>query len=400
VYRLKILQVISSFPPAYAYGGALRVAYGVSKELVTRGHEVTVYTTDVYDGHSRLRYAENPAYTDGIRVFRFKNVSNKLAHKNLPLAPAMFMALKREIENFDIVHIHEYISFQALFAHHFSQKYEIPYIFQPHGSLPSVTESPALKRIHKIYEETWGYKMLRDASKIIALNQIEAEQCQSADISEGKIRTIPNGIDPAEFENLPLLGKFREKNGLNNNQKIILYLGRIHRTKGLDLLVKAYARLSDSLNEANLIIVGPDDGYALALKALIKELQIQQKVLFTGALYGEERLEALIDADVFVTPSFYGFPVTFVEACACGTPIVTTERGDRLDWIHNQVGYVTEYNEDQLETGVAKILGNAALAKKFQRKGKRLTKERFNWSVIAKQVEGLYLECLPGSASG
>ena len=59
----------------------------------------------------------------------------------------------------------------------------------------------------------------------------------------------------------------------------------------------------------------------------------------------KEKITIFVDADVFVTPSFSGFPVTFLEACACSTPIITTNKGDELDWIHNKVGYVVEYNK-------------------------------------------------------
>jgi glycosyltransferase involved in cell wall biosynthesis len=154
---LKILQVISSFPPAYAYGGPLQAAYGMSRELVRRGHEVSVFTTDVYDAHSRLKPAQNPTYLDGISVYHFRNLNNRLAQKNLPLAPAMFIALRRQVKNFDLVHIHEYISAQAVFTRHFCGKYGVPYLLQPHGSLPVIVEKQGLKRI---YDLVWGRRLL------------------------------------------------------------------------------------------------------------------------------------------------------------------------------------------------------------------------------------------------
>ena len=391
---MRILQVTSCFYPAWAYGGPVAVAFHLSKELVKRGHEVIVYTTDTINRNTRQRtkYLE----IDGVKVYYFRNISNTLASKNLFCAPGMLFQLKKEIRNFDIVHLQDYRSFQNILVHYYGKKYGVPYVLQAHGSLSRTVGKRGLK---KSYDSLWGYRLLRDAHRVITLTETETEQYKSMGVSEDRIEIVPNGIDLAEFENLPKRGEFREKYGLNNNQKIILYLGRIHQTKGIDLLVKAFGKLVEDITDAKLVIVGPDDGYISALKALIKESKIEEKVLLTGPLYGGERLGAFVDADIFATPSFLGFPVTFIEACATGTPIVTTKNGDNLDWIHNQVGYVTEYEENQLDTALAKMLNNTEIAKQFQEKGQKLTKERFNWSEIAKQVEGLYLKCLHGSVN-
>ncbi|GAI33437.1 unnamed protein product, partial [marine sediment metagenome] len=88
--------------------------------------------------------------------------------------------------------------------------------------------------------------------------------------------------------------------------------------------------VSDTL----LVFVGPDDGYLPALKKLVKELMIEEKVLFTGPLFGKEKLEAYVDADVYVLPSSYEiFGLTVLEACACGTPVVVTEACGLANWV-------------------------------------------------------------------
>ena len=104
---------------------------------------------------------------------------------------------------------------------------------------------------------------------------------------------------------------------------------------------------------------------------------------------------AYADADVFVTPSFSGFPITFLEACACGTPIITTNNGDKLDWIDDKVGYVVKYDKDQLRDAIFKVLSDDELRRRFGGGGKRLAKEEFGWDKIVKRVEDLYISCLP-----
>ena len=98
------------------------MTYDISKELVRRGHEVTVFTTDAYDAKSRLVYERNPVHMDGFTVYHFRNLSNHLAHKNLSIAPTMGFALRKHIESLDLIHIREYFSVQTVLAHHYATK--------------------------------------------------------------------------------------------------------------------------------------------------------------------------------------------------------------------------------------------------------------------------------------
>ena len=139
-----------------------------------------------------------------------------------------------------------------------------------------------------------------------------------------------------------------------------------------------------------LVIVGPDDGFLSTLKRQIEDLEIGDRILFTGPLHESDKLGAYVDADVFVTPSFLGFPVTFLEACACGTPIITTNKGDKLDWIHDKVGYVVEYNKEQLQDAMSEILSDEGLMRRFGEEGKRLVREKFSWDIIVTKVENIY----------
>lgn len=384
---MKILQVISSFPPAFSYGGALNVAFGISKELVKKNHDVTVYTTDVYDANSRLNYTVNPELMEGIKVFHFRNISNSLARKNLSCAPTMFFSLKNTIKIFDVIHIHEYRSFQAIFVHYYAKKYCIPYIVQAHGAVLPVFEKQWLK---KIFDAIWGNTILKDASKVIALTKTEVEQYQIMGIPKNKICIIPNGINLSEFQNLPNKGEFRKKFHIQNNDDLILYIGRLHKTKGLDLLIDAFYELNKTTKSVRLLIAGPDDGYLSVIVNKIQELNLQNEVLVIGFISTEEKIQAFIDSDVFVLPSYSGFPVTILEACACSLPIITTNKGDVLEWIDNNIGFVVDYDKDHLCDKIHKILTDEQLKKKFGDEGKKLIVDRYNWTKIVSDIERTY----------
>jgi len=384
---MRILQVYPYYYPAWNYGGVTRVVYEISKRLCEMGHDVTVYTTDALDSKSRIRIKSNPTIINGVKTFYFKNLSNYLTYKHhIPLPLEMPLKIKNEVKRYDIVHLHGYHHMLNVIVHYYAKKIGVPYVLQPHGSLPRIIEKQRLK---KLYDWVWGYKILKDASKVIALTKTEAEQCKMMGVDEDKIEIIPNGIDLSEYENLPGRGEFRKKYLLN--EKIILYLGRIHKIKGPDLLARAFAELSKEIDNVKLVIAGPDDGYLTSLKKLVADLEISDKVLFTGPLYGEEKLRAYVDADVYVLPSVYEtFPVSVLEACACGVPVIVTDRCGIADIIDNKVEYVVEYNKDQLKDAIIKVLSDEGLRRRFGEEGKRLVREKFGWDVVVAKVENIY----------
>jgi glycosyltransferase involved in cell wall biosynthesis len=385
---MKILQVISSFPPAYSYGGAPKVAYEISKELIKKGHEVTVFTTDVYDINSRLKFDKNPVWIDGIEVYHFKNISNNLAYKNYSIAPMMVSKMAEKIKDFDLIHLHEYRSTQAMFVHHYAKRFSVPYILQAHGAVLPIFQKQKLKNIFDFF---FGFNLLNDASKLIALTKTEAEEYKKMGVSENNIEIVPNGINISEYEKLPDRGIFRNRYGIKTDDKVVLYLGRIHKSKGIDLLVDAFSELSTQLTNVYLLLVGPDDGYKQSLIERTNKLGTS-KILFPGFVTFDEKIAVFRDADVFVTPSFSGFPVTFLEACACGVPIITTNKGDKLDWINGNVGYVVDYDRNQLSETIYKILSDKGLKSKFSKRGKQMVTEQFEWNNIVLKFEQIYLD--------
>lgn len=390
---MNILQVVPYFVPAWNYGGPLQVAYGLSKELVKRGHKITVYTTDAFNATSRVK--DKKEVIDGVEIKRFKNLSNALAFKyNVSLPLGMFPELRRTLSSFDIVHLHEYRTILNIAVHHYAKKYGIPYVLQAHGSVPRRLTKQNLK---KLYDNLWGYRILKDATKVIALTQIEAEQYKSMGIMKDKIEIVPNGVDLSGFRELPKRGEFRRKYSIGENEKIILFLGRIHIIKGLELLVKAYAQLLKVLAKVKLVIAGPYDRYLLQLEQLIADLKIGNEVIFIGPLFGDDKLQAYVDADVYVLPSASeGFPITVFESCACGTPVIITDRCNIGDIVASQAGIVIPYDEGQLTEALLSMLSDDKMRQYFGNKGKLLVRDKFNWENIAEQVEKIYSTILAG----
>jgi len=390
VPNMKILQIIPYFYPAWSYGGAPRNTYGLCKELVKRGHEVTVFTTDVLDARNRIK--ETLEIVDSIDIRRFRNLNHSVAfHHRIFLSPGMIGAMRNSLKSFDIVHLNEYRTLQNLLAHHYAQKYDVPYVVQARGSLVNVI---AKQRLKSLFDILGGHTLLQDASRLIAVAPLEVEQYKSQGVSEEKIDIVPNGIDLAEFENLPPRGSFRQKHGLKGNNQVILFLGRVHKIKGIDLLISAFAGLAGNFNDARLVIVGPDDGYLPALKSLVSDLKLEQKVVFTGPLYGDQKLAAYVDADVYaLTSSNEVFGVSVLEALACGTPVVVTDCCGIADIIKDKVGLVVPYETAPLKEALCQLLEDDKKRLQYGRDGKTLVRGKYGWVAIAEQMERVYQRC-------
>ena len=379
---MNILQVIPYFTPKR--GGDVNVCYNLSKQLVKRGHEVTIITTDFEFDEKSAKILEEV----GVKVIPSHCIANI---KMFLISPSMKRWLKNNIKNFDTIHMHDFRSYQNIIIRRYAKRRGIPYVLQAHGSVLPFFQKQRLKEIFDLF---FGYGILMDASKIIALTRTEVEQYKKMGVDEDKIEIVSNGLDLSEYSNLPAKGEFRRKYSIRDNEKMVLYVGRLHKNKGIDLLVKAFADLSKKLNNVRLVLVGPDDGYQSVFEELVHNLKVNDKVLFTGFVSNEEKMAAFVDADVFVTPSFSGFPVTFLEACACGMPIITTNNGDELDWIEGKVGYVVEYDKDHLRDAIFRILSDEALRRRFGEEGRRLVRGKFWWKGIVKEIERLYGECI------
>lgn len=387
---MKILHVVNFFKPSWDGGGPTKVCYDFTTELVKRGHDVTVYTTDGFK--SKLNVETNKCLdVDGIKTYYFKSISRYLTRALvLPIPYYLIIVAKRELSTFDVIHIHEYRTVAAIIIQYYSKKYKIPYVLEGHGSVLPSFERQKLK---KIFDILFGYRILKNASKLIALTSLQVEQYVEMGVDASKIEVIPNGICISEFDSLPKRGEFREKYSIAQSQKIVLYLGRIHEIKGINILVDAFSEYLKKDNDAILIIAGPDDRFMSRLKMQIKELGIEDNVLFSGPIYGIDKLKAYIDADVYVLPSFYEtFPMTVIEACACGTPVIVTDRCGISDLIDNKVGYVVEYDKNMLKDALLDMLNDEGIRIKFGNEGRRLALTKLSLNQIICEIEGIYNE--------
>src|SRR5439155_9836006 len=164
---------------------------------------------------------------------------------------------------------HDFMSIPAVALHYYAVKYGTPYILQAHGSAATFFQKGALK---SAFDSLWGRALLTDAAGLIATTPAEADQYASMGGDRRKMAIIPNGINMTEFATLPKRGMLRDNLGIRADEKVILFLGRLHRVKGLEVLIRAFALFLREAKEALLLVVGPDDGYLSPVLHLARQL--------------------------------------------------------------------------------------------------------------------------------
>ena len=391
---MKILHVAHFFIPCLSAGGVVNASYQIASKQA-EDNDVKVLSTDSCKERLKFPDGRYDVDVDGIMVDYFKNLSNRF--KMATMLDTPFSApfrIRKEIKDYEIVHIHEHRQTLAIIASHFARKNNIPYIVQAHGSVLPFFQKEGLKNL---FDKVFGFKILHNAACVLALTEVEKEQYLKMGVDEDKIEIVPLGINLEEYENLPDYGRFRSKFNISDDDKLILFVGRIHEIKGLDLLIDSFNDLID-LNEnknIKLAIVGPDDGYLAELEDKIRAYSLDDNLIVTGPLYKEEKQEALVDCDLFVMPSKYeSFTTSGLEAMACSKPLVLTKNNHIHDWVDGNCGLACDDDKDSLRSAIEKLLFDEGLSNTYGENGKRLIKEKYNWDMINKQILEIYEKLL------
>lgn len=387
---MKILHVVPSFAPCFSHGGVVNASYQIAKKQVEAGHNVHVYTTDSCD--NRLKFKNNyNVNVDGIKVCYFKNLSNTIKNRltiDTPISSIKY--IKKTVPDFDIIHIHEHRHSLAIATHKYAKKSNIPYVLQAHGSVLPFFQKEQLK---EVFDKIWGFDILHDACKVFALTDIEKTQYLKMGVKKENIEIVPLGINLEEYVNLPIKGQFKYKYNIDGKDKLILFLGRIHKIKGLDLLVKSFKNISNE--NVKLAIVGGDYGFKEELEKLICENDLNDRVIFPGVLTGSDKMEALIDCDIFVMPSRYeSFTTSGLEAMACFKPLILTRNNHIHTWVKDHVGLVCEFDENELSKSIEKLLNNPDLCNDYGHAGRKLIEDKYDWNKVEKQIETIYHKCI------
>jgi len=394
---MKILHIIPSYLPARLASGPIIPTHNLNKELVKKGFEVVVYTTNL-DGAKILDVPLNQEVDiDGVKVFYFP-----ISFRSWQYSFALHRALAKNVKNFDLIHITSVFLSASTLGAYYAKKFKKPYIISPHGSLMlDPLSRHSLKK--KIYLNLIEKKNLKDAIVHFLVDQ-EKDDYLKAGLPLKKAIIIPNGFSSEEFNirksnirtsDVPTRTSdvqkfFRKKFNISSDKKIILFLARLHPIKGLDTLIPAFAEVIKKEPNVVLVLAGPDENnYKKEIELEIRnwKLEINKDIVFTGMLVGEDKISALQESDIFVLPSYSEcLPMAVVEAMYFGLPVVITKNvGISLRIEKAGAGLVIEKDEKQLAEAILKILNNPDLGKEMGKRGKKLVETEFSAEKVAER---------------
>ena len=295
------------------------------------------------------------------------------------------------------VHVHGLWQYSTALACGTSRALGKPYILSAHGML----EAWALrnKRWKKLlYAALVERKNVHRAACLHALTTQEAEDYRRFG-AHGPIAVVPNGVHvPADVSADPFFARFPELQG----RQLVLFLGRIHFKKGLDLLCQAWARVAVRFPDAHLVLAGPDfEGTLAQVQNHTQRLGLTSRVTFTGMLSGDLKWSALRSAHCFVLPSYSeGLSVSTLEAMGMGVPVVITRQCNLPDVAENGCGYVIEAEVAPLEESLEHVLSCPATSwLRMARAGQALVEERYSWDRVGEQMADVYRWVAAGQPS-
>lgn len=384
---MKILMLTWEYPPRVV-GGISKVVYDLSHKMVKEGNEVTVVT---YKEGDNVKYYENDKGVEVYRVDNYMIRPNNFIDWIMQLNFNMITKVNEIINKngkFDVIHAHDWLV--AYSAKSIKESYNIPLISTIHA-----TESGRNSGIH---DETQRYindsewMLTYESSEVIVnSNYMKNEVQRLFGLPYDKINVIPNGVNLQLFSNVNIDYDFRRQYAMDN-EKIILYVGRLVYEKGIQNLIAAMPKILDRYHDSKLIICGRG-GMIDELREQVKYLGIENKVYFAGYCDSKKMQKMYKCADVAVFPSTYEpFGIVAIESMLSGTPTIVSDVGGLNEIIEHGVTGMKSYagNANSIADSVLALLFDPKLCANISQNAIKKVKENYNWSKITDSTYYVY----------
>jgi glycosyltransferase involved in cell wall biosynthesis len=292
-------------------------------------------------------------------------------------APALLWRLNRYVRRADFVSLHSLYSFPVFAGYLLARFHGVPYGLWPHGVLAAVQRRVSARK-KRVYDAVIARPILRHAAVLFFSAARERDEAVSLRLNTPSV-IIPDGMDLRDFTALPARGRFRARHLGEHKGPLVVSIGRLNAKKGLDLLIEAMTEVLRCRPNARLAIIGPPDPPQFKQRVLnwVRKNDIESNTVVTGALDPMEKLEALADADVFVSASEaenFGFSV--FEAMASRVPVVVSDTLDYAGEIaHAGAGFATPRNRERFAETIVQLLDDPVLRMETGRRGILLAQE-------------------------
>lgn len=387
---MKILMLTWEYPPRIV-GGIARVVNDLSKRLIKDGHDVYVVT---YREES-APYYENDK---GVHVYRVDNYMinpNNFIDWIMQLNFNMVAKVNELIakgEKFDVIHAHDWLVAYA--AKTLKNSYDLPLVSTIHA-----TEAGRNGGIHdevQRYINDTEWMLTYESSEVIVNSKFMKNDLQRLfGLPYEKINVVANGINSTAYSGVEKDYDFRRQYAADN-EKIILFMGRLVYEKGVQHLISAMPKILENYHDAKLVIAGKG-GMLDELKAQVEAMGLGQKVYFTGYLNAKQVSKMYKCADISVFPSTYEpFGIVALEAMLAGVPTVVSDVGGLNEIVEHGVDGMKSYagNPNSLADSILELLFNPQLCESISKKAKTKVKNEYSWTKIAQDTHFIYQKAI------
>ena len=368
------------FAPAFVYGGPPRSILGLCAAQQQAGLDVRVVTTTA-NGDDELPEDANATY-DGVRVQYCARAWPRSAFR----APTLGAAVRTLLASADVVHLHGLWNAAIWAAAAEARRARRPYVLSPRGMLsPAALAHDALRK--RVAYIAFDRAVIQGAAMLHATSRSELDDLASR-VGASRTCYVPNGVALSP----PVMTdacETRRQFGLGSGP-FVLFLGRIHPIKRLDLLATAFARVRQQYPETRLVIAGPDeDSYRSRLGPLFAPLG--DAVTWTGAVAEPEKRKLLDACAMLVLCSnSESFGMSAAEAMAASRPVVVTRGCPWPDVDSHKTGFWVEQSPDAIADGISAILSDPRRASEMGQRGRALIEERYTWPKAVAQLDEVY----------
>ncbi len=233
---------------------------------------------------------------------------------------------------------------------------------------------------------------LRRASKIIAVSETtKSDLVEYLNLPEDKIKVIYEGVESCFRKGLDLQLVEKVRRDFHITKRIILYIGNTRPYKNLPRLIRAFKILQDYEN-CQLVLGSGDTRNIDSLKKMVTQLNLEQKVIFTGPLEDKDIIDLMNVAEVFVFPSLWeGFGLPPLEAMACGVPVVASKAGSLPEILGDAALLVNPESEEEIAKEIMHVLTDKKLREELIKRGFERVK-KFTWGKTAGKTQKLFQE--------
>lgn len=387
---MKILMLTWEYPPRIV-GGIARVVHDLSKRLIKDGHDVYVITYK----EGNVPYYENDK---GVHVYRVDNYMinpNNFIDWIMQLNFNMIAKANELIANgekFDVIHAHDWLVTYA--AKTLKNSYNLPLVSTIHA-----TESGRNGGIHdevQRYINDTEWMLTYESSEVIVNSKYMKNELQRLfGLPYEKINVVANGINSTAYSGVEKDYEFRRQYAADN-EKIILFMGRLVYEKGVQHLISAMPKILQNYHDAKLVIAGRG-GMLDELKAQVERMGLGQKVYFTGYLNAKQVSKMYKCADISVFPSTYEpFGIVALEAMLAGVPTVVSDVGGLNEIVEHGIDGMKSYagNPNSLADSILALLFDPQLCSNVSKKARAKVKNEYNWAKIAQDTHFIYQKAI------